>query len=117
MQQNKRIFTLLLICLIILLCACSERNQQNETTQAGSTEGTSTEGTSTEGTSSEGTSSGESFTAPSTAASVSPPAAGQSESEADAPVSASPFSGELVISFNYVGQSGSASNQFAVWIE
>jgi hypothetical protein len=38
-------------------------------------------------------------------------------SEISAPVTAANKSGEVVISFDYQKQSGSASNQYAVWIE
>ncbi|MCL2121786.1 MAG: DUF2271 domain-containing protein [Clostridiales bacterium] len=112
MQQSKRIITIVLICLFIMLCACSEGNRQSETTQAGSTEGTSTDGTSSEGASSEGSAAGLA-----TEPSVAPAADDQSSGDSDESVSADPFSGEVVISFDYVGQSGSASNQVAVWIE
>jgi Predicted periplasmic protein len=55
----------------------------------------------------------------SSTAQTAPPesAAPESPESSSAPVSAPPISGSLTISFPFERQSGSASNQFAVWIE
>ena len=138
-SKRMAISMTIIVCLILVLCACSGGNQQSGTAPPSESGAQSTssqpdnapaEAASTTPTTSPSTSSSASSavssasslsTSPSTSANVSSSvsSAAQSHEENGTPdmdvLNNTP--GEVVITFDYTRQSGSASNQFAVWIE
>ena len=112
--MNKQRFTetIILAGLLLALCACSSGGGQSGTASTTSDSQVRTEAPTTSTTTA--TTTTPSISSASPDISLSPP---QEESDTANAVATADLTGQIVISFNYVNQSGSASNQFAVWVE
>jgi hypothetical protein len=109
MRKRVVISLIIAVFLLLLLCACGGGNKQNEP----STPPPASPAQSETGLTPASTAQTE---APSAPQNNAPTQTGQlpGSTGSDAPVAAS---GEVVITFDYEKISGSASNQFAIWIE
>ena len=111
MRTQKTILTTLAVILAVSLVACSVSDLQNGTTAPASESQVQTESSQQVNTPA----------APSSTLQSAPPidSPAQSNDGSSSRESVLPdsTSGQVAISFDYVNQSGSASNQFAVWIE
>ena len=116
MRKGRAIITTIVICLILVLCACSNSGQQSGAATPPPESLTPSASQSQLNTPTSPTSSSPAVAPPATSPNNQPV---QSNDPSDSTETGSPEStpGRVIISFEYVGQSGSASNQFAVWIE
>jgi len=108
LKKQRFTETIIIAILLLALCACSDGGRQSGTEATASDSQVRTEAPTTS-----------TATPPSTSSASSdisslPP---QEESDPANAVGFANVSGQIVISFDYVRQSGSASNQFAVWVE
>jgi len=111
MHKAKIMIILLAINIVITLCACSAGDRQSGTAVPTSESPAQTE-------------SAQQASTPETPSSTSPsiplnnsPVQSNDGGDSGEQVLPDSVSGHVAISFGYVKQSGSASNQFAVWIE
>ena len=110
-MTTKIISSVFAISIMITLCACSAGDRQSGTVAPAAEASAQTE-------------SSQQASSPIAPSPISPsaspsnsPAQSNDGGDSDEPILPDSVSGHVDISFDYVKQSGSASNQFAVWIE
>ena len=114
MSNRRTILTIIILVLLLALCACSNSGGQRGTTTPAPDSQTLSEAPTTSAPTPAPTSPTSPIPSSSPEISSPPP---QPESDPANAVASTDEPSRIVISFSYVNQSGSASNQYAVWIE